>query len=80
MQNIIMLFVDADPHNCLPLFRQRDVHVDQPAGGGGGAGRPGERGVGPGPAGHQHRAGGALPHRRGGGGCGPRRHPHQLAR
>ena len=59
---------------------QRGVHVDQPAGGGGGAGRLGAGGPGLGPAGHQRGAGGALPDRGRGGGGRHRRHPHQLPR
>lgn len=63
----------------IALF-QRRVHVDQPAGGGGRAGRQRQRGAEPGAARHQHRAGGAPPHRGRGGGGGPWRRAHQLAR
>lgn len=62
-----------------PSF-QCGVHLDQPAGGGCGAGGLGAGSPGPGGPGHQRGAGGALPHRRGGGGGRPRRHPHQLQR
>uniref|UniRef100_A0A8C9XZ18 Disco interacting A n=1 Tax=Sander lucioperca TaxID=283035 RepID=A0A8C9XZ18_SANLU len=70
----------------ISVIRVRDleqpcgVHLDQPAGGGCGAGGLGAGSPGPGGPGHQRGAGGALPHRRGGGGGRPRRHPHQLQR
>lgn len=85
--NISHLFFSASPHllsiclfflHWLPL--QCGVHLDQPSGGGGGAG--GIRAGGPGPGGscHQCCPGRALPHCRCGGGGRPRRHSHQLPR
>lgn len=59
---------------------QRRVHVDQPAGGRGGAGRIRAGGPGPGPPGDQRGAGGALPDRRRGGRGRHQRHSHQLPR
>lgn len=64
---------------CL-AFSQCGVHLDQPPGGGGGAGGVRAGGPGPGCPGHQRSPGGALPHRGSGGGGRPRRHPHQLQR
>lgn len=54
--------------------------MDQPAGGGGGAGRLGAGGPGSGPSGHQRGAGGALSDRGRGGRGRHRRYPHQLPR
>lgn len=63
-----------------PLSFQRCVHLDQPAGGGGGAVwlRTGSSGFGP--SGHQRGPGGTLLDCGGGGGGGSRSHPHQFPR
>lgn len=57
---------------------QCGVHLDQSAGGGGGAGGIGAGSPGSCGPGHQRGPGGTLPHRRSGGGGRPRRHPHKF--
>ena len=70
----------AQKFKLKPFFlkTQRRVHVDQPPGGGGRAGRPGGGGPRPGAPGDQRRPGGAPPGGRDSGGGGPGHGAHQL--
>ena len=71
----------AQPHVTPFAFSlQCRVHLDQPAGGGGGTGWAGAGCAGPGGPGDERGAGGAPPGGGRGGDRGSGRHPHQLPR